>query len=74
MPATFRIAQIGGEVTYYVSRSPDIRFTDKQDEALIQGQDETLDTMNVLMTMQRISSGKDASVFAIECVSKGPRK
>lgn len=68
--AKFVITQPTDEQPWYLQQSPDIRFTKERSEAKILSQKEALDAMNVLMTMQRTSSGADAPSFTIHCVSK----
>lgn len=69
--AQYIIKQVGGDSTWYVQQVTDIRFTDKRESALVMTYSEALEVVPVLMTMQRVSSGSYAPVFAFECVSKG---
>lgn len=68
--AKFIITQPAEDSPWYVQQSPDIRFTKQRTEAKELSQKEALAAMDVLMTMQRTSSGPDASTFTVLCVRK----
>lgn len=68
--AKFIITQPTEDSPWYVQQSPDIRFTKQRTEAKELSQKEALEAMNVLMTMQRTSSGPDAATFTVQCVQK----
>jgi hypothetical protein len=68
--AKFIITQPAEDSLWYVQQSPDIRFTKQRNEAKELSQKDALATMDILMTMQRTSSGPDAAAFSVLCVSK----
>jgi hypothetical protein len=62
------IIQVGTS-DFYVVQSPDIRFTDGEEEALRMGQELALETLDTLMTMQR-TSGMKPDRYMLHCVEK----
>lgn len=58
----------GGD--WYVQSSPNINFTQELETAKELSQAEALEALDVLMTMQRTSSGSDSAAFTVKCVKK----
>lgn len=66
----FIISQHSEGGDWYVQSSPNIHFTQELESAKKLSQTEVIETLDVLMTMQRTSSGGDAAEFTVKCVKK----
>ena len=68
--AHFLIWQQGEGTKWYVQRTPNIRFTDQKAQALKMSQLEALETIDVLMHMQKQSFRRCTDDIHLTCVKQ----
>jgi hypothetical protein len=62
------IIETGDEKPFYVSRTPNIQFVQKLEDALHLTKQEALDTLSVLADMQKNSSFTHPDTYTLVCI------